>query len=220
MSSITPFELSEERRVPFYTQQEQTFRNLLGDYVNYSSYRMANQGSNLESPQLNFFTTELMTDFTVERGYTIGSEFHTAKSPGREGTYERTDRVGWRADPTNCTLTEEFILEAKRQGMTIPKLLDQARKDAKQITSTRGFAQLRVITTVGFKFHTWMYDLARDELQSLFSDPELGDEHLDVTDPRASFEWFMFVQSVRRQPNVMAVHSSLILGSNRPSEAA
>ncbi|KAM0254974.1 hypothetical protein ACHAQJ_006202 [Trichoderma viride] len=215
MASFGPYEGDPPSFVPYYfTSDGQPYRNLLGDALHVSVYRRARQYPNLESPSANFWSSQIQTDFPQSEGYQWGAEHYTSKEPGREGDYERTDRALWRADPRTLTLTEELILEAKSDRMSLNQLLGQALRDAKEIVRTRSFERMHVITTTHTSFHAWLYTAGSEELESLFAPRIEEEKYLEASEPEASLEWFYFVQSVKSRPNIMKAHPSLILRSN------
>ncbi|EFY84123.1 hypothetical protein MAC_09834 [Metarhizium acridum CQMa 102] len=195
-------------------------RNLLGNPVHQAMYLYARSQPNLESPQANFFLSELQADFRLEDGYSVGAEFNTAARPGREGTYSRTDRVVWRVDTEHLTLTADVVLEAKApERMSDREHFKQVLDDAEEIVRTHQYERLHVITTRSTTFHTWLYTAGVHRLESLFPE-ELYGQHLDVSVPQASEEWFRFVCSVKTKPNKLKIHPSQVLQSQTTSATA
>lgn len=198
----------------------QICRNLLGSPVHQAMWLAARRQPNLESPQANFWFSELQADLRLEDGYTVGAEFNTAQYPGREGSYRRTDRCVWRVDPKHLTLTVELILEAKAsENMSDKEHVAQAIRDAEEIVRTHQYTSLHVITTRSTKFHAWLYTAGQHEMESLFPERLIG-QHLDAMLPQASEEWFRFIYSVKTRPNILKIHPTQVLRTQVPPAIA
>ncbi|QPG95324.1 hypothetical protein C2857_000141 [Epichloe festucae Fl1] len=168
---------------------------------------------NLLGNPANFWLSELQADLRLEDGYTVGAEFNTARRPGREGSYHRTDRCVWRVDPEHLTLTVDIILEAKApKNMSDQEHIAQAFRDAEEIVRTHQYEKLHVITTRSTAFHAWLYTNGQPRMKSLFSEQFYG-QHLDAIVPQASEEWFHFIYSVKTRPNILKIHPTQVLRS-------
>ncbi|KAG6003409.1 hypothetical protein E4U21_002042 [Claviceps maximensis] len=196
---------------PFYQNNGQIYRNLLGDPIHQAMWLAARQQPDQQSQQASFWQLELQADFRFEDGYTLGAEFNNARYPIGDGTYHRTERCVWKVHREQLTLTVEAILEAKApESMSYAAHISQAHRDAEEVARTYHYRFLHVITSRSTKFHAWLYSAFENSLNSLFSE-EFQGQLLDASVPQASEEWSRFIWSVKGSPSCVRVLPDQVL---------